>query len=150
MSEPEFFSREWADAVRDALNAGPGESVKAGKLQMYWDFFDRIKAEYPASWSLGCRDLPGGPKSLFVQWGEGSVTDCRIMTEPSATYVLGMGYADWQALHEGYDPQRTVMYRKVLVEQGEILEFFKGIYFFTECLGVIGHVPASFRSVVAA
>ena len=39
------------------------------------------------------------------------------------------------------------MYRKILVEEGNILEFFKAIYFFTECLAVIGKVPpASARS----
>jgi hypothetical protein len=152
MSEAEFFTQPWADAVLDALNAGPTEAMKAGKLQMYWDFCDKVKASYPASWSLGCRDLPGGPASLFIQWGGGGVTDCRIASpgdQPKADYVLGMDYADWQALHDGYDPQRTVMYRKMLVEEGEILEFFKTIYFFTECLSIIGSVPASLRSVAA-
>jgi hypothetical protein len=152
MSEPEFFSPQWAAAVRDALAAGPPEQDRAGKLPMYWDFFEKVKAGYAASWALGCRDLPAGQASLFVQWGGGTVTDCRV-TGPSdqvqATYVLGMDYAGWQALHDGYDPQRTVMYRKILVEEGNILEFFKGIYFFTECLGVIGKVPAGFRAPAA-
>ena len=44
MSEPEFFSTAWAAAVGDALTAGPSEQDRAGKLQMYWDFFDKIKA----------------------------------------------------------------------------------------------------------
>ena len=152
MSEPEFFSPAWAAAVGDALTAGPPEPDRAGKLTMYWDFFDRVKAGYASSWALGCRDLPAGPASLYVQWGDGSVTDCRI-TGPAdqreATYVLAMDYADWQALHYGYDPQRTVMYRKILVEQGNILEFFKEIYFFTECLAVIGKVPAGFPVLAA-
>jgi hypothetical protein len=152
MSEPEFFSPAWAGAVRDALAAGPTEQDRAGKLPMYWDFFEKVKAGYASSWALGCRDLPGGRASLFVQWGGGTVVDCHI-TGPGvaeeATYVLGMDYADWQALHDGYDPQRTVMYRKILVEEGNILEFFKGIYFFTECLGVIGKVPAGFRALAA-
>ena len=52
--------------------------------------------------------------------------------------MLGMDYRDWKALHEGYDAQRTVMYRKILLEQGDLLEFFKAIYFFVECLAVIG------------
>ena len=147
MGEPEFFSPEWAGLVREALAAGPSARDRAGKLPMYWDFFEKVKAGYASSWALGCRDLGA---SLLVQWGGGTVTDCRVVVSgvpgdrASATYVLGMDYADWRALHDGYDPQRTVMYRKILVEEGDILEFFKGIYFFTECLGVIGKVPAVF------
>ena len=148
---PEFFSKEWADAVGDALTAGPDEQARAGKLQEYWDFFDLVKGMYPASWALGCRDLPaqlgGGPAYLFVQWSGGTVTDCRIIgpDDPlQATYVLGMDYRDWKALHDGYDAQRTVMYRKILLEQGALLEFFKAIYFFVECLAVIGAVPAAY------
>jgi hypothetical protein len=153
MSEPEFFSPSWAGAVRDALAAGPSEQSRSGKLQMYWDFFEKIKAAYPSSWLLGCRDLPGGPAALYIQWGGGTVTGCRVTSlgeQPRADYVLGMDYAAWQALHNGYDPQRTVMYRKILVEEGEILEFFKTIYFFTECLGVIGGVPARFPALAAS
>jgi hypothetical protein len=155
MTEPEFFSPQWAAAVRDALAAGPPEQARAGKLAMYWDFFDKVKASYTSSWALGCRDLPAGhaakPASLYIQWG-GTVTACRVTgpdDQQEATYVLGMDYADWQALHDGYDPQRTVMYRKILVEEGNILEFFKTIYFFTECLAIIGKVPAGFPALAA-
>ena len=146
----DFFTKEWADAVRDALTAGPDERLRAGKLQEYWDFFNLIKSMYPASWALGCRDLG---TYLFVQWGGGEVTDCRLIgpddlpTSPApsmATYVLGMDYQDWKALHDGYDAQRTVMYRKMLLEEGDLLEFFKGIYFFVESLAVIGTVPARY------
>ena len=101
---------------------------------------------------MTCR--PGARPALYIQWGGGTVTDCRVTGsgdavpgDQAATYVLGMDYADWQALHDGYDPQRTVMYRKILVEEGNILEFFKTIYFFTECLGVIGGVPAAFPAL---
>ena len=151
MTQPEFFSKQWAGAVRDALAAGPSEQARAGQLQEYWDFFELIKGKYPASWALGCRDLPappgGGPAYLFVQWGGGAVTDCQIVAPDDpfkASYVFGMDYLDWKALHEGYDAQRTVMYRKMLFEDGNLLEFFKGIYFFVECLAVIGAVPASY------
>ena len=143
-SSPEFFSKEWADTVRDALTAGPDESLQAGKLQEYWDFFNLIKSMYPASWALGCRDLG---TYLFIQWSGGEATDCRLIgpDEPlQATYVLGMDYQDWKALHDGYDAQRTVMYRKMLLEEGDLLEFFKGIYFFVESLAVIGTIPARY------
>jgi hypothetical protein len=149
MTEPQFFTKEWAQAVRDALVAGPTEQARVGKLQMYWDYFEMVKGMYPASWALGCRNLPAGegPAYLLVEWGGGTVTDCKIIgpDDPlEATYVLGMEYADWKALHDGYDAQRTVMYRKILLEDGQLLEFFKTIYFFAECLAVIGGVPAEY------
>ena len=145
---PDFFSPSWAGSVRAALTAGPSEQARAGKLQQYWDFFELIKSTYPASWALGCRDLAS---YLFVQWDGGTVTDCRILGpgEPlAATYVLGMDYRDWKALHEGYDAQRTVMYRKIVLEKGDLLEFFKAIYFFVESLAVIGSVPAAYPETV--
>ena len=151
MPEPEFFSQEWAEAVRDALTAGPSEQARAGKLPMYWDFFEKIKGTYLASWALRCRDLPTepgeSPASLLVRWDRGAVAACQITGPAEASYVLGMDYADWKALHEGYDPQRTVMYRKMLLEDGDLLEFFKGIYFFVECLAVIGTVPARYPAL---
>jgi hypothetical protein len=156
MAEAKFFSPEWAGAVRDALVAGPSAAVKAGKLQEYWDFFDLVKSMLPASWALGCRDLPAelakGPAYLFVQWGGGTVTDCQMIgpDDPlDATYVLNMDYQDWKALHEGYDAQRTVMYRKILLENGNLLEFFKTIYFFVENLAIIGTVPAYYAELTA-
>ena len=155
MAEPRFFSKDWADAVLDALAAGPTEQDRAGKLQMYWDFFEFIKSMYPSSWALGCRDLPPelgqSPSYLLIQWGGGTATGCQIVgpDDPlEATYVLAMDYADWLALHEGYDAQRTVMYRKILLEDGDLLEFFKTIYFFVECLAVIAKVPADYPALV--
>jgi hypothetical protein len=154
VAEPTFFSRDWAEQVREALTAGPSAESRAGKVQMYWDFFELVKSMYPASWALGCRDLPeplgSGPAYLFVRWDGGAVTECSVIgpDDPlAATYVLAMDYADWKALHDGYDAQRTVMYRKILLEDGDLLEFFKAIYFFAECLAVVGQVPAVYPAV---
>jgi hypothetical protein len=149
VTTPQFFTTAWADAVRDALAAGPSQQARAGKLAEYWDFFDLIKSKYGASWALGCLDGADGrtPAYLFVQWGGGTVTDCRILgpDDPvAADYILGMDYQDWKALHDGYDAQRTVMYRKIRLEEGDLLEFFKGIYFFVESLAVIGAVRAGY------
>ena len=47
MAEPTFFSPEWAGAVRDALTAGPSEQARAGKLPMYWDFFELDQGHVP-------------------------------------------------------------------------------------------------------
>src|ERR1700730_32247 len=110
MTTPDFFSKNWADAVRDALSAGPSEQARAAKLQEDWDFFDLIKGMYPASWALGCRDLPaqlgGGPAYLFVQWGGGTVTDGQVIAAdapPKATYVFAMDYPDWTGRFGGSD-----------------------------------------------
>ena len=58
-------------------------------------------------------ELGGGPSYLFVQWAGGTVASTAILgpdDRSRPTFVLGMDYADWKALHEGYDAQRTVMY----------------------------------------
>jgi hypothetical protein len=156
VADPEFFSPAWAQAVGAALTAGPTVEQRGDKLPEYWDFFERIKAAYPASWALGCRNGPrdgDGPRYLLVRWDGGAVPEARITAPgevPAASYVLGMDYADWVALYEGYDAQRTVMYRKILLEDGDLLAFFKTIYFFAECLAVIGAVPARYPAAVAA
>jgi hypothetical protein len=144
----EFFSPAWADDVREALSAGPSEQAREGKLQEYWDFIAYLRSIYPASWALGCRELES---FLFIRWDGGAVAECRIIgpDEPlEATYVLGMDYADWRALHQGYDAQRTVMYRKMVLEQGELLQFFKAVYLFVEYLNVIGSVPGTYPETV--
>ncbi|MGB8503013.1 hypothetical protein [Mycobacterium sp.] len=151
MTSSMFFSPSWADAVGKTLDAGPDEETLAGKLPEYWDFYNRIRYTYPSSWALGACGLPaelgGGERYLVVGWGEGRVTECRILDQGEsvdATYVLAADYQDWKALHQGYDALRTVMYRKLLLEEGDLLEFFKAIYFFVESLALIAKVPTSF------
>ena len=146
-----FLSPSWVDAVRTALDAGPDEETLAGKLPEYWDFYRQVRTNYRSSWALGVRDLPaelgGGERYLYMAWGDDRVLECRILDESmpvTATYVLAADYEDWKALLQGYDALRTVMYRKMLLVQGDLLEFFKGIYFFVESLALITTVPTSF------
>ena len=146
-----FLSPSWVDAVRSALDDGPDDDALAGKLPEYWDFYREARTNYQSSWALGVRDLPaelgGGQRYLYVAWGDDRVLECRILEESTpvtATYVLAADYQDWKALLQGYDALRTVMYRKLLLVQGDLLEFFKGIYFFVESLALIATVPTSF------
>jgi len=146
-----FLTQAWADEVREALNAGPDERALAGKLPEYWDFYNLVRAVYESSWALGARNLPaelgGGDRYLYVSWSGYFVTECRVLEAGEAvdaTYVLMADYSDWKALFSGYDALRTVMYRKLLLEQGNLLEFFKSIYFFVECLALIATVPTRF------
>jgi putative sterol carrier protein len=58
-----------------------------------------------------------------------------------ATYVLAADLATWRDLLGGEDPGRIVMYRRLRLEEGDVVRFFRGIYFFVESIAVIGRVP---------
>ena len=146
-----FLTQSWADDVREALDAGPDDAAIDGKLPEYWDFYNLVRAVYQSSWALGARNLPaelgGGTRYLYVSWAEYFVTECRVLDENepvAATYVLEADFADWKAFFCGYDALRTVMYRKLLLERGDLLEFFKSIYFFVESLVLIATVATEF------
>src|SRR6202047_4107177 len=126
---PMFFSPSWAAAVGNALDAGPDEETLAGKLPEYWEFYQLVRSNYPSSWALGVRGLPAelgsGTRYLRVAWGQGRVTDWRIVDgseQVDATYVLAADYEDWKALHQGSDRLRTVICGRLLPEGGRLLD----------------------------
>lgn len=150
MTAPDFFSAGWAEAVRDAVDRGPAGEVRATKLDDYWDWVDRAREDYGESWALCVRDLPtpGGRSSayLLLTWSSGRCADGRIVEVgelPQATYVLAGDYADWVDLLSGYDPGRMVMYRRIVLERGPVLPFFRLIYFVIESLGCLARVRAA-------
>lgn len=152
-----FFSDSWAQDVRAALDTGPGAAALAAKLQQYWDVYDVVRAQYTASWALGVRNLPAelgsGDRYLYISWSRYFVSECRVVADPepmNATYVLMGDYADWKALCGGYDAQRTILYRRLTLERGELLEFFKAIHFFAESLVLLAAVPAEFPAADVA
>jgi hypothetical protein len=142
----DFFTPAWAEEVRAAVERGPGEDVAAGKLPTYWDWIAGVRASYSSSWALGVRDLPGaGPSYLRLGWQDGVCTEAAIvgLDDPlEATYVLAADLSTWRALLGGADPGRIVMYRGLRLEAGDVVRFFRGIYFFVESVAVIGRVPA--------
>lgn len=151
MAAPMFLSPQWADQVGAALRAGPDERARAAKLAEYWDFYQLVRDNYRGSWALNIRGLPtdlGGSSSyLRIEWAGGDVTDSRIVPpgeQVEATYVLDGDYADWKALYHGQDALRMVMYRKLILSDGPLLEFFKGIYFFVESLTLLATVATRF------
>jgi len=154
---PAFLSPAWVDSVREALDSGPDQQAREHKLAEYWDFYAKARSEYRSTWALGVQNLPeelGDPVAyLLVGWSEDRVTECRVVRgapPAEATYTLMADYRDWRALFGGYDALRTVMYRKMVLESGPLLEFFKAIYFFVESLTLIARVPTSFPEPVSA
>lgn len=149
MAAPAFFTQAWAEAVRDAVDRGPDEEIRAGKLDDYWSWIDRAREEHGEVWALGVRDLPTGrgptPAYLTLRWSSGRCVEARIVAPADlsdAEYVLAGDYADWRELLGGYDAGRMVMYRRFLLEEGPLLPFFRIIYFFVESLGCLARVPA--------
>lgn len=148
---PRFFSAEWAAWVGVVADAGPAREIRAGKQDTYWGWIDRVRAGYGGSWALSVRHLPphGEPACLLLEWRDGRCVGARIADvrgASSAAFLLSADYADWQALLGGYDPGRAVIYRKLLLERGSVLEFFRVVYFFIEVLRCVVGVPTSFTA----
>ncbi|MCW2945102.1 MAG: hypothetical protein JWR24_1819 [Actinoallomurus sp.] len=141
-----FFTPEWAEEVREAVDRGPGEELRAAKLPAYWAWIDGARASYSSSWALGVRDLAGGgPVYLRLGWKDGACAEAAIVgpDDPlDATYVLVADFATWRDLLAGEDPGRIVMYRRLRLQEGDVLRFFRGIYFFIESVAAIGRVAA--------
>ncbi|MFG6196173.1 hypothetical protein [Nonomuraea sp. JJY05] len=82
------------------------------------------------------RDVPG------PDWKDGKCAEAAIASDPAdADYVPAAGESTWQKLCEGADPGRVVMYRGLRLEPGDVLTFFRVIYFFVESLAALSHVP---------
>ncbi|MET7330241.1 hypothetical protein [Nonomuraea sp. NPDC005650] len=130
-----FFTPEWAEAVRVAVNTGPPQK---GKLPAYWDWIERARAGYTATWALGVRETG---TYLVLTWKDGKCVEAAITSDPGAAdYVLAAGESTWRELREGADPGRVVMYRGLRLERGDVLAFFRVIYFFVESLAALSHV----------
>jgi hypothetical protein len=153
---PSFFSAPWADAVRDAVDRGPSDEVRAGKLPTYWEWIDEVRAGYDDSWALVDPDLPadlgGGPAHLLLQWDQGHCVRTAIVGAEEAAgarYVLSASHQVWQELLDGADAGRLVMYRQFRLQSGDVLRFFRGIYFVVESLAALGRVPARLEQAPA-
>ncbi|WP_163509272.1 hypothetical protein [Fodinicola acaciae] len=139
-----FFSPEWAELARDAVDRGPDDALRASKLETYWDWIDNVRTDYSDSWALGVRDLDGEPAYLWLVWEAGKCVRAEVsQTLPDATYVLAGDLDVWQDLLSGEDTGRIVMYRRLLLEKGDVLRFFRGIYFFVESVAAIGRIAAA-------
>jgi hypothetical protein len=145
-----FFGREWAQAVKDAVNAGPSPEARAKKIERFWEWIEKAKKHVNCQLALAVDGLPGkGSRDcLLLTLENGRCVRARLGTrddaEATATYLLAGGYGDWREIMGGFDMGKAVMYRKLLLEKGEVLEFFKSIYYWTESLACIQRIPTEF------
>jgi hypothetical protein len=143
---PVLFGPEWAEAVRHAVDSGPTDEVRAGKLPSYWEWIEDARARHTGTWLLAAPDLPG---HLLLEWEQGRCTRAGIVgpdavasTTEAVSYVLTAPLTVWRELLAGADAGRLVMYRRIRLERGDVLTFFRLIYFVVESISALGRVPA--------
>src|SRR5258708_15400560 len=99
--------------------------------------------------ALGVRDMPegAGGVSLALDLEGGRVAAASVPgrgdAEASAVFLLAGSHADWQAMLAGYDVGKMVMYRKLMLEKGDTLQFFTAAFFWTELLTAIQSLPVT-------
>ncbi len=146
---PEFMTDAWAQEIRDVFNGWPDDERKASKLQDFWDWIAMIRPFVTGRLALSVRDMPPGSNedSLVLDFDGGTITAASVLpradAEVSAVFLLAGSYEDWQAMLAGYDVGKTVMYRKLMLEKGDTLQFFTAAFYWTELLAAILSVPAS-------
>jgi hypothetical protein len=144
-----FMTDTWAQDCRSAFNAWPSEERQASKLQDFWDWINMIRPFVTGRLALNVRDMPPGADgdTLVFDFGGGTTTAAsfldRAEAEASAAFLLSGDYADWQAMLAGYDVGKMVMYRKLMLEKGDTLQFFTAAFFWTELLAIIQSVPVT-------
>ena len=144
-----FMTRAWAQDCHSAFNAWPSEERKASKLQDFWDWINMIRPFVTGRLALNVRDMPPGADgdTLALDFDGGTMTAASILVradaEASAVFLLSGDYADWRAMLDGYDVGKMVMYRKLMLEKGDTLQFFTAAFFWTELLAIIQSVPVT-------
>ena len=137
----DFFSTEWANEAKDAINSFPDDAYRETKLFMYWDWITAAKKSFNGSWAVGVRDLGKYVKFTFK---DGVIVSADLSDEaPDADFVLAGDLATWRDVMDGYDAGKAVMYRRFRLDKGDVFRFFNRIYVFTESLVAMTKVPAA-------
>jgi hypothetical protein len=142
-----FMTQGWARECQAVFNAWPGEQRQASKLQDFWDWINMIRPFVTGRLALSVRDMPDGADgdTLALDFEGGAVTAASVLSradaEPGAVFLLAGSYADWQQMLAGYDVGKMVMYRKLMLEKGDTLQFFTAAFYWTELLAAIQSVP---------
>jgi hypothetical protein len=142
-----FMTAAWAADCQAAINQWPGEERKASKLQDFWDWIDMIRPFVTGRLALSVRDMPPGADgdTLILDLDGGAVAAASVLDRDAAAaqavFVLAGSHADWQQMLAGYDVGKMVMYRRLMLEQGDTLQFFMAAFYWTELLAAVQSVP---------
>lgn len=141
-----IFSQEWADAAAREVNAGPTEQEREEKLDRFWEWIERAKEHLDLVWGLALDAGNGGDgRGVLLHLEQGRCTRAEPVSlaeaRERADYLLIGSAQDWRDLADGFHAGKAVMYRKLVLDRGEVLDFFKSAYYWTESLACIQRVP---------
>ncbi|MEU2826759.1 SCP2 sterol-binding domain-containing protein [Streptomyces sp. HNA39] len=143
-----FLTPAWAEAARLLVDGGPSEEVMETKQESYWEWIADTRAACSQSWALGVREQDGTTSYLRLGWEGGKCAEAVVIApgEPvEADFVLVGSAETWRRFYAGeLNLQRTVVDRKLSLEHGDTLIFFRSIFFFVESLAVLQQVPTRF------
>jgi hypothetical protein len=143
-----LFSDEWAQAAQARLATGFTEQDKAGKLGDYWDWVAAAASSFTGSLALGVLPARGSKLTegefAVIDIANGQVQAVRpadAAQAEAADYCLVGTYDGWRQFAAGYDPGKTIMYRLLRLERGNLLSFFNRVYYWVELVGLLQQVP---------
>ena len=147
-----FMTTDWAQQVREVFNAWPDPDRKASKLQDFWDWIAMIAPFVTGRLALTATGLPAGGEgdTLGLEFDSGTIAGAFVQergtAEPDAVFLLAakLDHADLagDAGRPITTSRKMVMYRKLMLEKGDTLQFFTAAFFWTELLAAIQSVPA--------
>ncbi|GAB3449325.1 hypothetical protein [Actinophytocola sediminis] len=144
----EFLSVPWAEAAREQLDRGPSEETLARKQESYWEWIAATREPYSHTWALGVADEHGDTSYLRLTWQRGKCAKSEIIAPGapvSADFVIVGTRETWRRFHAGeLNHQRMVVDKQLRLTHGNILIFFRAVFFFIECLAALQLVPTSF------
>lgn len=143
------FSEQWAADVQARLVQGFTEKDREGRLPDYWTWIDTAASTFSGVLALGAVPVKGDNldtgEFVAIRIAEGVVQEVRVITpdEARATDILLVGtYESWQKFLGGYDAARTVMYRHLQLDHGNLLSFFNRVYYWIQLLSLLHQVPS--------
>lgn len=143
-----LFSDEWSHAAHARLAQGFTEQDKAGKLGDYWDWIAAASSSFTGTLGLAAMPRRGAelPEGEFVaiEIAEGQVTGVHpasLEEAKAADYLLTGTYDSWEKFLAGYDPGKTIMYRLLQLEHGNLLGFFNRVYYWVQLIALLQQVP---------
>lgn len=144
-----FMTKPWGEEVAAAINHSPSPAYRATKLEEYWQWVDRAKANLSTAAVLWVKDAAEGDRGrgLLMHLERGRVASTETVEgslgDQEAEFVLAGEMSSWRAMLEGYDVRKTVMYRRLTLDKGDVVLFFRSIYYWVELLVALSSVPVA-------